>query len=298
MGDWRHFGERLEWPTPAPASASDCRFAAEPQADSVFARQPDGDGMRRRLAGVVEAEILPRLMLAHRDRPRPVEAGAGRHPTPDEIERLCALLLARAEGDVATHLLRFLDEGLTLEGVLVELLTPAARHVGALWEEDECDFIEVTLALGRLQAAARDLCTRFGDDGGPRERSILLLPCPGETHVFCLSILAGIFREAGWDVTTAALDSGIDPLSLARADWFDVIGLTLSCDVLAPVIADSISGLRTASCNPATRILVGGPYFTRNPDHVRIVGADATAEDGRLAPLIAESLLEKRTRAC
>lgn len=292
MGGWRHFGERLE----VPAVVPDCDFAAE--ALTAFDGRPDGDGMRRRLAGVVEAEILPRLMLAHRERPRPPCPSAGRRPTPQEVEQLCDLLLARAEGDLAADLLRFLDEGLTLESVLVELLTPAARHVGRLWEEDECDFVEVTVALGRLQAAAHGLCTRFGDDAEPRGRSILLLACPGETHLFCLSVLAGLFREAGWDVTTAGRDPGLDPVDLVRSDWFDVVGLTLSCDVLFPQMMETIAALRAASRNPTLRVLVGGPYFTRHPEHVRAVGADATAEDGRLAPLIAESLLEMRARAC
>lgn len=295
MGGWRHFGERLE----LPSSARECGAAGETLTASAFDFQPDGERMRRRLAGVVEAEILPRLMLVHRGRPVPPPATHDRQPTPEDIERLCALLLSRAEGDLILHLLRFLDEGLTLESVLVELLTPAARHLGRLWEDDACDFIEVTVALGRLQAVARELCSRFGDDSvEARGRSILLLPCPGETHVFCLAVLAGIFRESGWDVTSAGLDAGLDPADLVAREWFDVVGLTLSCDVLVPALAQTIAALRQASRNPSLRILVGGPYFTRHPDHVSAVGADATAEDGRLAPLISESLLEMRSRAC
>lgn len=295
MGGWRHFGERLE----VPSAARECGVAGETLSASAFDVSPDAERMRRRLAGVVEAEILPRLMLVHRGRAVPPPPTQDRQPTPDDIARLCDLLLSRAEGDLTLHLLRFLDEGLTLEGVLVELLTPAARQLGRLWEDDTCDFIEVTVALGRLQAVARDLCARFGDDNvEPRGRSILLLPCPGETHVFCLAVLAGIFRESGWDVTTAGQDSGVDPAELVAGEWFDVIGLTLSCDVLIPRLSRTIATLRQASRNPSLRILVGGPYFVRHPDHVSVVGADATAEDGRLAPLISESLLEMRSRAC
>lgn len=295
MGGWRHFGERLE----LPSAARECGAAGETLTASAFDFQPDGERMRRRLAGVVEAEILPRLMLVHRGRAAPPPAAADRRPTPEDVERLCDLLLSRAEGDLTLHLLRFLDEGLTLEGVLVELLTPAARQLGRLWEDDTCDFVEVTMALGRLQAVVRDLCARFGDDSVERrDRSILMLPCPGETHVFCLAVLAGIFRESGWDVTTAGHGPGVDPADLVAGEWFDVLGLTLSCDVLFPVLARTIESLRRASLNPALRVLVGGPYFVRHPDHVAMVGADATAEDGRLAPLISESLLEMRPRAC
>ncbi|WP_342153561.1 cobalamin B12-binding domain-containing protein [Methylorubrum sp. SB2] len=295
MGGWRHYGERLELPVPA----RECSLGGETLAASAFDVQPDAERMRRRLAGVVEAEILPRLMLVHRARTKPAPSAQDRQPSPADIERLCDLLLSRTEGDLTLHLLRFLDEGLSLESVLVELLTPAARHIGRLWEEDTCDFIEVTVALGRLQAVARDLCARYGgDDVEPRGRSILLLPCPGETHVFCLAVLAGIFRESGWDVTTAGQDAGVDPVDLVAGEWFDVVGLTLSCDVLVPRLSQTIAAMRQASNNPSLKILVGGPYFVRHPDQVSVVGADATAEDGRLAPLISESLLEMRSRAC
>ncbi|CAO4178267.1 Cobalamin-dependent protein [Methylorubrum populi] len=295
MGGWRHFGERLEPPT----VATGCGVLTESPVATPFGRDADGDGMRNRLASVVEAEILPRLMLAHRGEGRPRGPVSSERIAAEEVERLCEILLARSDGDLALHLLRFLDKGLTLEGVLVELLTPVARQLGRLWEEDSCDFLDVTVALGRLQAAARDLCGRFENEAAePVGRSILLLPCPGETHLFGLAIVATIFREAGWDVTSAGTEFETRSVDLIRSDWFDVVGLTLSCDVLLPSLPGVIRDLRAASCNPAVKVLVGGPYFARNANQVRLIGADATAEDGRLAPLIAESLLEMRARAC
>lgn len=292
MGGWRQDGGRQ-------AIAPECTVAGESLEASAFAHGPDGDGMRRRLASVVEAEILPRLMLAHRGHARPTVPPPGRRPAPEEVERLCSLLLGRSNADLAPHLLRFLDEGLTLESVLVDLLTPVARHLGRLWEEDACDFVDVTVALARLQAAGRELCGQFEDEAPEASgRSLLLMACPGETHVFCLSIVAAIFRESGWDVTIAGQGGALDAAELIRSDWYDVVGVTLSCDVLLPTLPETIRALRALSCNPAVKVLVGGPYFTRNPNQVRAVGADATADDGRLAPLIAESLLEMRTQAC
>lgn len=295
MGEWRHLGERFE----LPAGMPDCSVLVESQAGSSSAHQPDDSGMRRQLASLVEAEILPRLMLAHQSQTRPRISVSNRRLTSEEVQRLCELLLTRTDADLAHHLLNFLDEGLSLESVLVELLAPMARHLGQLWEEDACDFVDVSVALGRLQAAAHELCARLeGETDGPPERSILLLPCPGETHVFSLSLVATIFRESGWDVTTMSVRSDRDRDELVRSEWFDVVGLTLSCDVFLPTLPELIHSLRGASRNPRIKVLVGGPYFVRNPNHVSLVGADGTAEDGRLAPLIAESLLEMRTRAC
>jgi hypothetical protein len=56
-----------------------------------------------------------------------------------------------------------------------------------------------------------------------------------------------------------------------------VIGLSLGCEVLLPVLAETVVGLRRASRNPSLRILVGGSIFVENPGYANLVGADATA---------------------
>ncbi|MBB3905056.1 methanogenic corrinoid protein MtbC1 [Methylobacterium brachythecii] len=291
MGAWRHFSQGFELDAaslecgPSPATALNPDLVVD---DVSFVR---GD-----LSRLIEGEILPRLMLVHQEAVRPSRLLVERRPTPEQIATFSALLLDPAAEDVTGHVLGLLDGGLSLDGLLLELLTPAARELGRLWEEDECDFVDVTVALGRLHAVARTLCGRLESEAwGPHGRSILLVPCPGETHIFCLSIVASFFREAGWDVTTGDADSGFD---LLRAEWFDVVGLTLSCDVLLPGLADTVRAMRKVSCNRGVRVMVGGPLFVRHPEQLHASGADAMAEDARIAPRIAESLLEKQAQAC
>ncbi|AWN37386.1 cobalamin B12-binding domain-containing protein [Methylobacterium radiodurans] len=250
------------------------------------------------LARLIEGEILPRLMLVHAEPPPP---RAVRRPGPDEIARFANLLLApRTGGDATGDDLRPAVEtlrarGLPLESLLGDLLAPAARHLGALWEEDACDFLAVTVGLGRLQAVARMLCARLEGEPPPRGRSALLLPCPGETHVFGLTLVASAFREAGWTVETAEASEGAT--TLAR-DFHDVVGLTLACDVNAPSLAAAIATLRAASCNRELRVLVGGAYVARYPERAVAAGADACLCEAAAAPAVAESLLEMRARAC
>ena len=276
MGAWRHFGK-----------------------GSPDTAQHEGFSLQSDLSRIIEGEILPRLMLAHREAVEPTRLRVERRPSPHQIATFSALLLDPAADDVTEHVLALLDEGLSLDSLLLDLLAPAARHLGELWEEDECDFMDVTVAIGRLHAVTRELCARMEVETGPANgRSILLVPCPGETHVFCLSIVASFFREAGWEVTTAGADPGFDLAAFVKAEWFDVIGLTLSCDVLLPALTEAVRDLRKASCNRGVRVIVGGPLFTRCPEQVHVAGADAMAGDGRIAPGLAESLLEKRAQAC
>jgi methanogenic corrinoid protein MtbC1 len=250
------------------------------------------------LAQVVEAEIIPRLMLAHRADPRSARPEV--LPTSEQIAAFTALVLSPGSDNVETQIAALVDDGLSLDSLLLDLLAPTARHLGILWEEDLCDFAELTVAVGRLQRIMHDLTMRFGGEPARHShgRSILLLPCPGETHSFGLTLIERFFREAGWDVTGVAREPGHDPLRLARSEWYDVIGLSVGSETLLPVLTKAVGDLRRVSRNPAVRVMVGGPILTENPGYAGLVGADATAADARCAITVAESLLDLPARPC
>jgi methanogenic corrinoid protein MtbC1 len=242
------------------------------------------------LARIIEGEILPRLVLAHLGDQR-ARAFRTQSPTPERIAAFAqALMVSDAHGEWVRTLL---EEGLSLDALLLDLFAPTARYLGQLWEEDEAGFLDVAAALGRLQSLTRTLCARMeGEDVPANGRRVLLVPCPGETHLFSLALVASFFREAGWDVI---LSSGVeeDPATLVHAERFDLIGISLSCDALLPVMADFVTKLRAASCNPSVRVMVGGPLFLREPACATLVGADAAAKDGRSAVEIAEALFAR-----
>lgn len=268
---------------------------------SLYARLDPGersDQWSGDLASIVESEIIPRLMLAHRADPRSRRPGI--LPNSEQIAEFAALVLSPDREDIEARIVVLVDEGLGLDSLLLDLLAPTARHLGVLWEDDLCDFAELTIAMGRLQRIMHDLTARFHAEPAPdpQGRSILLMACPGETHSFGLSLIERFFRDAGWDVTSAARDPGIDPVFLARTGWFDVIGLSLGSETLLPTLTRAVAALRQASRNQSVRVMVGGPIFTDNPDYVGLVGADATAGDARCAITIAESLLDPRARPC
>lgn len=244
------------------------------------------------LAWLVESEILPRLMLAYRRAPRAVEAAPVREP-----EALTAFLLSPEPFDLEAVVEGLLACGLPLDQLLLDLLAPAARRLGSMWEDDTCDFLAVTEGLGRLQAVSRRLCATLERAASPSGRSVLLMPCPGETHVFGLSILASFFRESGWKVTTLC---GADPDAAERlhADWFDMVGLSLSCDVNVPALRTLVPALRRVSRNPSLFVMVGGPYFARSGTSASEVGADAYVPNAWSAPDIAEAMLDRLALAC
>ena len=251
--------------------------------------------LRSLLARVVEAEVVPRLLLGQR-------AAAGRGggtagpeeaPGPEDVVALVALVLT---GDAATAL-RFVEalraRGVPLDRLYLELLAPTARRLGQLWLEDLCSFADVTLALGRLQQVLRELSPAFVPAGGLHDhrRRAVLVPMPGEQHTFGLVMVAEFFLRAGWDVWSEPQPSGDALAGLVGDHWFAVLGLSVSCDAGVEHLPGIIRSVRRASRNPAIGVMVGGRIFTENPELAGQVGADATALDGRQAALQAETLL-------
>lgn len=273
-------------------------------ASSEFALYPGGVRQERNsawdvdLASVIEAEIIPRLMLAHRADSRANRPGI--LPSTEQITDFATLVLSPDGEDVEDRIARLVDDGLALDSLLLDLLAPTARHLGLLWEEDLCDFAELTIAMGRLQRIMHELTARFRDEPAPdpHGRSVFLMACPGETHSFGLSLVERFFRDAGWDVTSAAHSAHSQAIRAASTGWFDVIGVSLGCETLLPTLTRLVTELRRTSRNPSVRVMVGGPIFMNHPEYSALVGADATAGDARLAITIAESLLDPRARPC
>ncbi|MCJ2015002.1 B12-binding domain-containing protein [Methylobacterium sp. J-076] len=260
--------------------------------DCVSSLPGDGEDDRDVLAWLVEAEILPRLMMAHRRPGRSAPVAPLR-----DFEALAAILLAPGPFDLDAAVDALQAGDLPLDRLLLDLLAPAARRLGTKWEDDTCDFLAVTDGLGRLQTLTRRLCAGMERAASPSGRSVLLMPCPGETHVYGLSILGSFFRESGWDVTNLG-HSPENAAEMLRSGWYDVLGVSLSCDVCAPALKTLVPALRRVSRNPSLFVMVGGPYFARTGTGPAEVGADAYAPDAWSAPGIAEATLDRPAVAC
>jgi MerR family transcriptional regulator, light-induced transcriptional regulator len=239
-----------------------------------------------RLTRTIETEIIPRLLLAnsvtHPSAPAPETC-----PTIDDaiIDDLAVVAVRGTLSDA----LRMVDNwqacGITLESVFLDILAPTARRLGEAWDEDTLSFAEVTIGLGRLQELLRELSPIFENHREPASasRRILVIQAPGEHHTLGLAMIESFFRRAGWDVVNGASLPKEEVLSIVRTQWVDVIGYSKSCDTLLEALASDITSLRRASCNKNITVMVGGSAFTGHPERVILVGADATATDGRQA---------------
>lgn len=246
------------------------------------------------LAGVVEREVIPRLVLAHGARPAHVPPPAApRVFEAGEVGEFARLVLTRDAAVACSHVEALRARGATLEALYLNLLAPSARWLGELWEQDSADFTEVTVGLLRLLQVLYEVGPAFRDEAEARPHGwrALLLPAPGDQHTFGLAMVSDFFRRAGWAVSNPSAASTADLARLVRRERFALVGFSVSCERWLDVLTSAIRAIRGASCNPAIAIMVGGPLFVAHPELVALVGADSTAADGCDAVLQAQNLV-------
>lgn len=252
------------------------------------------------LLRAIEGEVIPRLILAHRAsrtlRPAVCESSSpGPRPSARDVEQFAALVLRGRPGEALAYVQGLQTLGVTSETIFLDVLAPAARIFGEMWESERTDFVEVTVALRRLQNLAHELTPGHADPAAepPKAgRRILLLAFPGEQHVFGAQLVGELLRRSGWDVWDAPGASNKDIIALVSREWFAVVGLSLSAPDKVDVLAGLVHQIRRSSLNRDVRVMVGGKPFEDQPGRVALVGADATAQDARDAVLQAQRMLE------
>jgi len=266
--------------------AANGNYAAQGEVSTQF--EEGSDHTVALLAQAIQHEIIPRLMLAHRT---PIECDVPStvikvEVTAEEVATFGQLILTQNEGKALTFITRMRDQGAPIEAIYLDLLAPAARYLGELWEEDLCDFTDVTLGLGHLQKMLHDLNAEVENDRHPvpNGKSILLVPTPGEQHTFGLAMVAELFRKQGWEVIGGPYDLGNTPQSMVSQRAIDVVGFSLATSINLQNLTDCIAAVRKASKNKTVCIMVGGPLFTLHPEYASTLGADLVTSDANQAP--------------
>lgn len=240
------------------------------------------------LARTIESEIIPRLMLLHREaapRRQPSEGLSARTlavpnvESPAVAERFLRLLIDQPVDAAIDFVDDLLISDVPFERLVLEMLEPAARKLGRLWEEDVLSFVEVTIAMSRLQQLIRVYGPALAPDLDPDLDAlrIFISAVPGETHTFGASIAEAFFIRAGWEVLAEVGLSRMELLERTRTEWFDVVGLTASCDASVSQLTGLVRRIREASLNPDVKVLLGGSAFLVEPAMALALGADIEA---------------------
>ena len=264
----------------------------------------DGPPSAEVLDKLIEAEIIPRLMLTTRDAAPAETAGDLEDDISSSfdaahVEAFARRAVTSEPGALAATVNQLLHHGASHEDVLLKLLAPAARRLGKMWDEDACDFADVTIGLMKLHRVLEQVNAEgpSGMGAGGCSPRVLLTPAPGEQHVFGVVMVGEFFSRSGWRVRCETVAANAALVETVAEQHYDVVGVSASADANLKQLRAIIKKLRAASKNPDLVIMVGGQVFNEDVGLARRIGADATAADGVRAVVTAERMVHRLARA-
>ena len=242
---------------------------------------------------IIESEIIPRLLMAHASGGDAVKAKRSRPINPEDASRFALLPLRLEAASLLEEVDVFIANGATVETICLDLLAPAARKLGEMWETDECDFLDVTMGLWRLQEVMREIAARSPSEHGglTPQRSALFSPMPGDHHNFGTLMIDEVFARGGWKSEALIKPERRELLDRLARQPFDVVGLTLARDCPSGAVANLVKAMRNVSANPHIFVLVGGRMINESPGIAKEIGADGTGADALTALDIANNLV-------
>lgn len=208
---------------------------------------------------VIEAEIIPRLRLAHRDDvlSRPVCSESRQPPTETEITEFARIATCHDLGSALSFVESMCRQGLSLEVVLLELVAGAARLLGEHWKQDLRTFNEVSAGLGTLQQVVHILGPSFAP-ALPDRGLVVLMAAPGEQHTLGLFLVGEFIRRAGWGVHIDPSMSETAVCNLLQEKQVVMLGISLSTVALTGAVERLVASARKASRNPGLLVMLGG----------------------------------------
>ena len=243
---------------------------------------------RTGLERLVSDAIVPRLRMIHE--PSQAAHSSTSAFSHEAIAEFSALAMDADASKTTAYLDEMRSRGLDLETLFSELLAPAARYLGQLWDQDLCQFIDVTMGVARLQQLLASFGLAAEPPGASHRQCAFLVTLPEEKHCFGIDLVARLMQDEGWDVIVSKGRGGKDIAATVRNSWCDVLGVTLSADCGFETVGRMISSIRKTSRNANLGVMVGGPAFAGRPARAIQVGADAVADDAKGAVILANKL--------
>jgi hypothetical protein len=251
------------------------------------------------LFDVLMSEVVPRLVKQGRPDVTGLQAAfssrLGQEPAREapsvdhgpwasQAAELARIAIHEGFDACARFVLELRREGLSIEALHLDLIRPAARHLGVAWCQDSCHFSEVTIGVGHLQRLLSESLDELHSETQdrspqpreftPGQRSILLCTLPGCQHRLGMQMVGAFFARDGWRTRIA---HAADEASLLRDITQirpNLIGLSLGSEREIRRAGAFILRAREISRDFAPAIMIGGPAVSVFPVMAARLGAD------------------------
>lgn len=209
---------------------------------------------------------------------------------PNDYDRFLAALVGGDRRAADSVIDRVLDRGDGLGGLYLEIVQPAMREIGRLWQENELTVAEEHLATAITQSAMGRAFERVYRWHESRNPSLIAACVDEERHQVGLRMLCDLLELDGWDTAYLGASVPIESLvAMVEKRQPEVVALSVTISPNLPRLRAAIEAIRRTSTTKQPYIIVGGRALGGDPELAVRLGADVTANDaGQAVELLRE----------
>ena len=196
-----------------------------------------------------------------------------------EIEEYMNCLLQKDSRKAVGLIRKFMNEGINLDDIYVEILSESMRRVGELWHTAEITVDTEHYCTSVTQMAMAQMYDKIFD--GERKNKTVLSVCPGmELHEMGARIVSDLFENHGWDSIFLGAAVPVDYiLDSVRENRPDLVTLSVS---MPQHLIDCEKAVREIKKEfPDVKIAVGGKAFESTDDIWKKWPVDIYSKDAR-----------------
>lgn len=205
---------------------------------------------------------------------------SGREAFQQLADELWAAVAAAEEYTATDVVLRALEQGLSPESVLLDVIAPVQGRVGREWAANRLSVAQEHAATAINERAVAALASHPAARTVPERGRITVACVDGEWHALPARLLAEVLKLRGWHVDYLGAQVPTPHLiaHLHRTDA-DAVALSSSIATRLPAAHAAITACQAVG----VPVLVGGAAFGPDGRYARLLGADAWAPDARAA---------------
>jgi len=304
--DW--LAERLQELATAVATAESAIFTRQVQWANAMLTARGFDSAHVRFSLTQLKEVLERelpetvgpLAADHIDRAlnsfknQPADAASELMPDTPDGQRAAQYLLALFQGDRqrATRLiLDALDEGYSVQDLVMRVLLPAQVEVGRMWHADEINVAEEHFASATTKAVMAQLMS-LSHLRKTNGKTMLAAGVAGNHVDIGLQAVADFFEMDGW--RAIQLGANVPTYDIVQAvEYFeaDLVGLSASQSTQLETVRQAIAAIRSTERGEYVKVIVGGFAFAGAEHLAERLNADGYAPDPAAAVLLGRQLV-------
>jgi methanogenic corrinoid protein MtbC1 len=183
----------------------------------------------------------------------------------------------RAEGE--RQLRALLAAGIDRQRLVDEWIPAVARRFGDAWAQSGHSFVEVSIAVARLQGWLREI-------EAPRPEApfcldapeVLLVVAEGAHHTLGAMVAMSRFRRLGALVRLSLGQDARTVGQIVRAQNVDMVALSAAGNEDLEFLTTLIHSIRSG-VGPAPYVVLGGEILNQHPDAPALIGADFATSD-------------------